>query len=66
MIWTKSDEKVVLNNMSEQSRGVAWFSFKRGKGAEACPEPSIYDSFFIKWFTKYVNVKSAWKVQGAP
>ena len=27
-------------------------AFKRGQGAEACPEPSIYDSFFIKWFTK--------------
>ena len=27
-------------------------NIKRGQGAEACPELNIYDSFFIKWFTK--------------
>ena len=25
---------------------------KMGQGAKACPELNIYDSFFIKWFTK--------------
>ena len=37
------------------SRRVAWFSFKRGQGAEACPEPSIYDSFFITTIGDLLN-----------
>ena len=34
------------------SQRVAWFFIKRGQVTEACPESNIYDSFFIKWFTK--------------
>ena len=29
-----------------------WLKHQKGSGAEACPELNMYDSFFIKWFTK--------------
>ena len=45
-------QNLVVEKGLDMKRGVAWFFIIRVQGAEACPEPNIYDSFFIKWFTK--------------
>ena len=44
----KGKQNIVIETGLDMWRGVACFFIVRVQGAEACPEPNIYDSFFIK------------------